>query len=191
MRRYPLATVISQSADGPFVSHLPLVVEQNGEELMLFGHLARANPHWRMMDGQMISVIFNGPNTYVTPKWYSENDVPTWNYAVVHAKGQSSLIEDSAGIQRCLEKLTQFAESGSSDPWEFWIPDDLSAPGIIEKVIVGFSIKIDHLQAKFKLSQNRSEQDRTGVIRGLQTRRDEMSREILNLMKTLISEKKP
>lgn len=183
MKSYPLATVISQTDKGPFVSHLPLVVEQVGNDLRLVGHLARGNPHWRMMDGQPVLVIFNGPNAYVTPKWYAENDVPTWNYAVVHISGTSSLIEDVTGIQRCLEKLTNAVETGS-DPWKFWIPDDLVGDGVLEKVIVGFTIKAESVQAKFKLSQNRSAEDRAGVIRGLETRSDQMSREICKLMKS-------
>lgn len=183
MRKYPLATVISQSNEGLFVSHLPLVVEKHGDDVVLIGHLARANHHWKLMNEQSVYVIFNGPNAYITPKWYAENGVPTWNYAVVHAKGTSSLIQDGAGIKSCLEKLSQFAEREISDPWSFWIPDDLSQPGVLEKAIVGFSIKIESLQPKFKLSQNRSDIDRDGVMRGLESRKDDMSYEVLMLMR--------
>lgn len=182
MRKYPLAIVISQSNEGPFISHVPLIVEQRGDDIVLLGHLARRNPHWKLMNEQSVYVIFNGPNTYITPKWYTKNDVPTWNYAVVHAKGISSLIQDSAGIKYCLEKISQFAEGKTPDPWKFWIPDDLSQPGVLEKAIVGFSIRIESIQSKFKLSQNRSEADRDGVVRGLENRKDDMSHEILHLM---------
>jgi transcriptional regulator len=186
LNNYPFATIISQTDDGPLVSHLPLIAEESDTGLVFFGHLARANPHWRMLDGKSVYVIFNGPHTYITPKWYAKNDVPTWNYAVVHAKGLSSLIEDARGIIHCLKQLTQHVKptsAGGDDPWEFWIPDDLAEPGVLEKSIVGFSIKVESLQAKFKRSQNRSEPDRAGVARGLATRTDDMSKEILALMK--------
>jgi transcriptional regulator len=183
MQKYPLATVISQTDEGPFVSHLPLVVEVSEDEITLLGHFARANPHWKAICKQPVYVIFNGPQAYITAKWYAENDVPTWNYAVVHLKGSCSLIEDSAGIQKCLKVLSDFAEKGSADPWEFWIPEDLAAPGVLEKAIVGFSIRVESIQSKFKLSQNRLEADRAGVIRGLEGRKDDASRAILELMK--------
>lgn len=184
MQKYPLATVISQTETGPFVSHLPLVVETNEDQVTLLGHLARANPHWRVMDGRPVYAIFNGPNAYITPKWYAENDVPTWNYAVVHVHGTCSLIEDSGGIQECLKKLSEFAEKESTDPWEYWIPEDLAAPGVLEKAIVGFSIRVESVQSKFKLSQNRSVADRAGVMRGLESRQNDASKAILEMMKS-------
>ncbi|MFL5812566.1 MAG: FMN-binding negative transcriptional regulator [Bdellovibrionia bacterium] len=183
MQKYPLATVISQTEQGPFVSHLPLVVEVTEDVITLFGHLARANPHSKYLGKQPVYVIFNGPQAYITPKWYAENDVPTWNYAVVHVKGSCTLIEDPAGIQKCLKVLSDFAEKDNADPWEFWIPEDLAAPGVLEKAIVGFSIQVESIQSKFKLSQNRSEADRAGVIRGLESRKDDASQAISALMK--------
>jgi transcriptional regulator len=183
MQKYPLATVISQTEQGPYISHLPLVVEANESEISLVGHLARANPHWKVLEKGSVTVVFHGPQAYITPKWYVENDVPTWNYAVVHVKGRCSLIEDPAGIQKCLKDLSDFAEKDNSDPWEFWIPEDLAAPGVLEKAIVGFSIQVESLQSKFKLSQNRSETDRAGVIRGLENCEDNASQAIMALMK--------
>ena len=85
IEKYPLETVISVTEAGPFVSHLPLVAENQESQLTLYGHLARANPHWKLLDRRDVYVVFNGPNAYITPTWYAENDVPTWNYAVVHA----------------------------------------------------------------------------------------------------------
>ncbi len=181
MADYPLATIISQTQSGPYISHLPLVVEQKGDELYLLGHLARANSHWKVMNGQSPLVIFHGPNAYITPQWYEQNDAPTWNYVVVHVTGNCTLIENSSDLQMCLEKLTDHVEVGSN-PWKFWIPEDLSGEGKLEKAIVGFSIKIESIQSKFKLSQNRSQQDRQRVIQGLIERGDEMSLKISKLM---------
>lgn len=181
MRASPLATLVSVDADQqPFVSHLPLIVERHGESLVLVGHLARANPHWKLLANSVATAIFHGPNAYITPKWYAENDVPTWNYAVVHARGRTTLIADRAGVIGCLEKLTAVVETGA-DRWQFWIPDDL-AKGV-ERHIVGFEMHVESLLSKFKLSQNRSEADRVGVMRGLSARADAGSRGVMDLMK--------
>jgi transcriptional regulator len=181
MRERPLATVISTGVNGhSFVSHLPLIVERDAERLVCIGHLARANPHWKLMAGGVATAIFHGPNAYITPSWYVENNVPTWNYAVVHVRGPVSLIEDRAGIVRCLEKLTDHVEHGP-DAWKFWIPDDLV--DVLEKSIVGFEIAVESLEAKFKLSQNRPDADRDRVIQGLERRQDAGSRGVAELMK--------
>ncbi|MGZ3749415.1 MAG: FMN-binding negative transcriptional regulator, partial [Pseudobdellovibrionaceae bacterium] len=164
------------------VSHVPLIAERTDEGLVLLGHLARANPHWKVLVGKPAYIIFNGPNSYITPKWYVENDVPTWNYAVMHIEGVCSLIQDAAGIQSCLKKMTVAVESGAASPWEFWIPEDLAGEGALEKAIVGFAVKVTSIKAKFKLSQNRSEADREGVVSGLRARTDEMSHEVAALM---------
>ncbi|MGE0760901.1 MAG: FMN-binding negative transcriptional regulator [Vicinamibacterales bacterium] len=187
MRGAPLATLVSVDADHqPFISHLPLIIEQEEANLVIVGHLARANAHWRLLAGREATAIFHGPNSYITPQWYTENDVPTWNYAVVHARGPVTLIEDRAGIVRCLEKLTAVVEDGMGR-WQFWIPDDLA--GGVERHIVGFQMQVKSLLAKFKLSQNRSAADRAGVMRGLGTRADDGSRGILALMEQWEMEK--
>lgn len=180
MRANPLATVISVDHDGsPFVSHLPLIVEHEGDGIVCIGHLARANPHWRLLDGRHATAIFHGPNAYITPSWYVQNSVPTWNYAVVHVQGVVTLIEDRAGIVRCLEALTAAVEQGP-EAWPFWIPENLR--DTLESAIVGFRMSVDTLQSKFKLSQNRSPADRDAVRRGLAGRSDEASHNVRALM---------
>ncbi len=181
-KKYPLATVISSTEAGPFISHLPLVAESKNGSLFLYGHLARANEHWKLLADRDVYVIFNGPQTYITPTWYAEDDVPTWNYAVVHMKGRSRLLENKSDIISCLEKITAQTEQNEPNSWKFWIPDDLAEKGVLEKAIVGFQVTVDSIQSKFKLSQNRSPLDRQGVIQGLSGRNDDMSREIRRLM---------
>ncbi|MBL7671442.1 MAG: FMN-binding negative transcriptional regulator [Bdellovibrionaceae bacterium] len=184
IEEYPLATLISIQDSSPFFSHIPLVVESNSDQLVLIGHIAKGNPHWRLMNEKPINVIFNGPNEYISPKWYIENDAPTWNYAVVHIEGHCSLIESLDGILDCLKKLSNASEGKSIDPWEFWIPEDLAAPGLIEKSIVGFKIEVQSLKAKFKLNQSRSEADLNGVIKGLEAKGTDSGRKVAALMKT-------
>lgn len=185
IEEYPLATLVSVQDVSPFFSHIPLVVESSSDQLVLIGHIAKGNPHWKWMNDQPIYVIFNGPNEYISPKWYVENDVPTWNYAVVHIEGHCSLIENLDGILDCLKKLSMASESKSKDPWEFWIPEDLAGPGVIEKSIVGFKIEVKSLKAKFKLNQSRSEGDLHEVIKGLEAKDTDRGRNLASLMSTV------
>ncbi|MGZ3797473.1 MAG: FMN-binding negative transcriptional regulator [Pseudobdellovibrionaceae bacterium] len=182
----PLATVISTTKGEPFVSHIPLIVQKYENGLKLIGHLARVNPHWKLIDGQPLTAIFHGPNAYITPNWYAENDVPTWNYAVVHAVGQGRLISDYDGIVACLKSLTAQVEAQSKNPWNFWLPTDLESSAELTSAITGFEIDVKDINAKFKLSQNRSLSDRNGTIAGLESERtDENSRKISELMKRI------
>ena len=180
MRAHPLATVISVDDDGnPFVSHLPLVIEPDGDGLVCIGHLSRANQHWKLLGGRRATAIFHGPDAYITPAWYEQNSVPTWNYVVVHVRGVVTLIEDRAGIVRCLEALTVTVEKGP-DAWQFWIPENLR--NTLESAIVGFHMSVETIQSKFKLSQNRSEADRARVLRGLAGREDDASQSLRAFM---------
>jgi transcriptional regulator len=183
MRAHPLATVISVDRDQPpFVSHLPLIVERRDDQLVIVGHLARANPHWKLLAGRQTTAIFHGPNAYITPTWYEECDVPTWNYAVVHVRGPVTLIDDRDGIVRCLEKLTAVVET-EPEGWQFRVPDDLAEH--LERHIVAFELRVESMASKFKLSQNRSAADREGVLRGLRARSDDGSRGILAILEEL------
>jgi transcriptional regulator len=180
----PLATIITCEQNEPFISHLPLVLEENEEkDWILVGHMARPNQHWKKIAGSTSTIIFHGPNAYITPKWYEHNDVPTWNYATIHLKGVTTLISDTNGIELCLKKLSDVSEKNSSDPWDFWIPDDLSGTSQLSSAIVGFKISITEVKAKFKLSQNRSPKDLEGILKGLEARQDAKSSEIAKLMR--------
>jgi transcriptional regulator len=182
IEEYPLATLTSIQDSTPFFSHIPLIAENVSDRLFLMGHMAKGNPHWKMMNEKPIHVIFNGPNEYISPKWYEKNDVPTWNYAVVHIEGHCSLIENLDGILACLKKLSKASEAKSDNPWEFWIPEDLAGPGVIEKSILGFKIEVKSLKAKFKLNQSRSEADLHGAIKGLEAQNTDSGRNMASLM---------
>jgi transcriptional regulator len=187
MDRYPFATVISAVGGESVISHLPLTPKINGDQIELIGHLARANPHWKQMANANITAVFLGAHTYITPKWYVENNVPTWNYSSVHASGIVNLIEDEIGIIDCLKELTTHVERHWPSGWEFFIPKDLLGPNLT-KNIVGFKIKVTNFNFKKKLSQNRNDEDRRGVIEGLSKRLDEQSKNVLNDMKKLYRE---
>ncbi len=184
MYRYPFATIITQTENGPFVSHLPLTPIWNGEDIELVGHLAVANPHSKLIANSAVTVVFNGPHTYISPTWYVEHDVPTWNYVVAHATGHTELYQNAESIIKCLKTLTTHVESLWPSGWVFSIPEDLQGT-VLEKSIVGFKIKVASLNFKKKLSQNRSKADQLGVLEGLKSRADEQSELILNEMKAL------
>ena len=182
MHKNPFAVLITVVDGKPLVSQLPITVKKNGDQLELVGHLARANPHSRALADHQATVIFQGAHTYITPVWYAQNDVPTWNYLTVHVTGHVDLIQDYEGIIVCLKDLAAQVEQYWPSGWEFFIPEDLST-GELEKNIVGFRIKVEEISFKKKLSQNRSAKDFSGILSGLAERTDENSLAILNEMK--------
>jgi len=171
MREFPLATLIRGGAElGADV--LPLDVERVGEGWRITGHVARANPLWREADGQPVLVVFQGPQGYVSPSWYASKAehhkvVPTWNYTMVQAHGTLRAIDDPAWVRAFVTRLTATHEGGRAMPWHVSdAPDDFIAA--TQRAIVGIEIEVTRLEGKFKLSQNRSAADRTGVVLGLE-----------------------
>jgi transcriptional regulator len=161
VRDHPLATLMS----GSWISHLPLLLEKRSSGLFLLGHMARANDHWRALERKECLAIFHGPQAYVSPLWYGECDVPTWNYLVAHLRGRASILSEREAV-RVLRKLSRRMEG--QEGWRFQIPADLTTS--LHQAIVAFEIEVTGVESKFKLSQNRSEEDRRGVIRGLKRR---------------------
>lgn len=179
MEQNPFATLVSVVEGRPVVSHLPLTPKWVGERVQLIGHLARANPMAKVLGQSPVTVIFQGAHTYITPMWYLEDDVPTWNYSAIQVDGDVQLIEDYEGILGCLKELNEHVERLWPSGWQFFVPDDLAGADVLPKAIVGFRILTNAIQFKRKLSQNRSMEDRAGVLRGLETRSDEQSRKVL------------
>jgi transcriptional regulator len=138
----------------------------------LRAHLARANPQWQALaEGAECLVVFQGPQAYVTPSWYATKRetgkvVPTWNYATVHAWGRPSVFEDPAWLHRQVTALTESRETPRAAPWAVAdAPEAFVASQL--KGIVGLEIPISRLEGKWKVSQNRPEADRAGVVEGL------------------------
>lgn len=184
MDKNPFATLISVVDGKPFVSHLPVTSQKKLDQIEVVGHLAKANPHWKYLNHTPLTIIFHGAHTYVTPQWYVEQDVPTWNYSVLHAWGQATLIEEEQEIIKCLKELTDHAERHWPSGWDFFIPEDLSG-GVLNRHIVGFKVKLNEYSYKKKLSQNRNPADRVGVLRGLESRKDQNSHAVLADMRKL------
>lgn len=149
------------SAEGkPEISHLPFVLDRAGDRLL--AHVARANPIWRLMDGTAeATAVFQGPNAYVSPDWYEKPRamVPTWNYAVVHVQGRPSVLDD-AGVIDLLVRLSAQHEAKLA-PKRPWTVDKLGEAQFsgLRKAIVGFALPLERIEAKIKMSQNRSPAD--------------------------------
>jgi transcriptional regulator len=172
MEEQPFASLITVGSSGLFASHIPMVLEQNGAMGRLKGHISRANTQWRDYTPSVQALaIFSGPQHYITPTWYPEKQetgkvVPTWNYVVVHAYGYLNVIEDGDWLMAHLQSLVNIHEADSPVPWKVGdAPPDYIASQV--KGIVGLEMAIERIEGKWKVSQNRSEQDRSGVARGL------------------------
>ncbi|WP_426150864.1 FMN-binding negative transcriptional regulator [Pseudomonas sp. DC3000-4b1] len=172
IREHSLGMLITQSAAGLQANPVPMLVVECAGRLELQGHLARANPQWRdLASGTPALVVFNGPNAYVSPNYYPSKArnpavVPTWNYLCVQARGTPRIIDDPEPLHDLVSRLTHQHEANQPHPWAV---EDAPADYIerMLKAIVGFSIAMEQLEGKRKLSQNRSLEDRQGVQRAL------------------------
>ena len=163
----PFGMLITTADGAPFVTHLPFLYEvADDTQGRLLGHVAKANPQWRhFAAGQEVLTVFQGPHAYVSPAWYASPGVPTWNYAVVHLRGRPRLIESAAALEALLERLTHAHEAAQTEPWKANLNGKRRDQ--LFNMIVGFEIEVTEIQAKFKLSQNRSVTDRQRVIQAL------------------------
>jgi len=169
MHDHPFATLITPAVPEPVVSHVPLLFVPGAEPHgMLIGHVARANPHWQQAAHAESIAVFHGPHAYVSPTWYEHpaRMVPTWNYAAVHAHGMLELIDAPEDKRHVLDALAHRFEHGRPAPWHFDMPP--RERDAMVGAIVAFRMRIRRLDAKFKLSQNRSDEDRARVVEGLQ-----------------------
>jgi transcriptional regulator len=171
MRAHPLATLVRGGAELS-ADVMPIAVERVGDTWRMTAHVARANPLWREADGQPVLLVFQGPQAYVSPSWYASKAehgkvVPTWNYTMVQVHGTLRAIDDPAWVRAFVTRLTETHEGGRDAPWHVSdAPEDFIAA--TQRAIVGLEIEVTRVEGKFKLSQNRSAEDRTGVVLGLQ-----------------------
>ncbi len=171
MTAAPLATLVRGGTDLA-ADILPLEVARAGTGWHITGHVARANPLWREADGQSVLAIFQGPQAYVSPNWYPSKAVhgkavPTWNYAMVQAHGTLRAIQDRAWLRAFVTRLTERNEVGRAVPWQVADAPADYLDALLE-AIVGIEIVVTKLEGKLKLSQNRSAEDRAGVVLGLE-----------------------
>ena len=176
MRAYPLATLATLGAQGLDANLVPLMWADDGTPHgVLRGHVARANPVWReAVPGTEALAIFHGPNAYISPSWYPSKRetgkvVPTWNYAIVQARGALRAIDDAAWLRELVEALTRTHEASMPQPWAV---GDAPPDYIVRMLdaIVGIELTLTSLQGKWKTSQNQPAVNRAGVVDGLRRR---------------------
>jgi len=172
MRAANLATLVTATAEGLLATPLPFMIDEGeGKSGVLYAHLARANAQWNTPAIGEAMVIFAGPDAYISPSWYAAKRehgkvVPTWNYSAVHAYGPVEFFEDDARLLEVVDRLTQLHERARLAPWAVTDAPDAYIRSQL-KGIVGVRIPITRIEAKRKMSQNRSADDRAGVAEGL------------------------
>jgi transcriptional regulator len=157
MREHPLASLVSTDDEGfPFVTHLPLHVQERGDALVLLGHCARPNPHWRYLQTRPQALVtFMGPQAYLSPSVYPDlARVPTWNYLAVHCRVQASLIDEPAAKDALLKQLIGDHEPPYAAQWR-GLGEEFAHKMLAG--IVAFELEVLDLQCKLKLNQHRHE----------------------------------
>ena len=187
IRAHPLGLLVTVGSSGLEANHIPFVLDPSAAVLQ--GHLARPNPQWQGCDPVTEAlVVFQGPEAYITPSWYAVKAetgkvVPTWNYAVVQVHGRLRVIEDRDWLRAQIEALTRSQEDRREHGWQV---TDAPASYVEAQIkgIVGIEIAIARIEGKWKVSQNRPERDRTGVVAGLREGGDEARQAMADLVAT-------
>lgn len=157
MRANNFAVIVTATGGEPGASHLPVLIEERGEGLVIVAHMAKSNPQWEQFyegaDAEDVMVVFHGPHAYVSPRWYADKErVPTWNYTAVHAYGKVHAFHAAQAKREAVGKLVAY-----HDP--LWQPEyEKLSPHYMEGMlngIVAFEIPVDRLETRWKLSQNR------------------------------------
>lgn len=183
MRKYSFGTIITSANNLPVATHLPFLIEEKGDQIIISSHFAKANPQALDVSGNANLIIFAEPHAYISPKNYEKDaNVPTWNYIAVHAYGKARLLNGEQAHLDLLERTINIYEADYLKQWQE-LPNDYKSKMI--KGIVGFEIIVTDLQAKSKLSQNRTEVEKENIIHSLSKSQFENGREIAQYMSSL------
>jgi transcriptional regulator len=183
MQRYSFATIVTTVNRIPEATHLPFLVKQENNKVLLLSHFAKANPQSAEIIDKTSLVIFTEPHAYISPKYYEkEENVPTWNYIAVHAYGKAQLIEQEDKKAELLKHTIEYYDAGYLQQWGK-LTDHYRSK--MMKGIVAFEIEVTDMQAKKKLSQNRSEKERENIVNSLGNSSDTNELEIAAYMKKL------
>jgi transcriptional regulator len=202
IQKHSFATLLTTDSNQvPVATHLPVLCEnRSGDEFVVLGHMARANPQWKSFrsttpsaaaaatpdseeqNAGEVLVIFQGPHAYISPSWYASSvAVPTWNYTAVHVYGNARLMTTDEELENLLAKTVSKFEQPLPKPWT-----DQNSPELreqLKKAIVGFEIEVTRIDAKFKLNQNRSVEDAQGACDVLSGSANQIERELADLMR--------
>lgn len=180
IKRFNFGTIVTLKDNFPNATHLPFLIEERGESIFLVSHFAKANKQWQELNENTL-VIFIEPHAYISPKFYEKTqNVPTWNYISVHCYGHGKILESDSEKLDVLEKSINFFDDSYKAQWDGL--DEKYKMGLL-KGIVAFEIEIDNVQAKKKLSQNKTENERNNIISSFENSEDANEKIIAEYMK--------
>ena len=181
LRQNEFATLVAHDGERPVASHLLMEIVEDGENLYVNGHMSKANSLWKILEKNAeVLVIFQGPHTYISPTWYNHVNVPTWNYQSVHIYGKPRVITEHREVYGLLKRLIDRHEANSQYRLETLSQD------FVEKEmrgIVAFQIQVTRIDANYKLSQNRDDENYRSIVSHLENRTDEPSGQVAEAMR--------
>lgn len=181
IRENEFATLAVNDGEKPVASHLLMEVTEEDGNILIYGHMSRANPLWKLLDpNREVLVMFQGPHTYISATWYNHVNVPTWNYVSVHAYGKPELVTDHDEVYALLSRLVKRHEGASEYRMET-LPQDFAEKEM--KGVIAFKVDVSRLEAAYKLSQNRNDEDYKNIIIQLEARGDELSAGVAKSMR--------
>ncbi|ALH99347.1 TPA: FMN-binding negative transcriptional regulator [Staphylococcus aureus] len=175
--------IVTEDQGKPLATHLPLIFQKNGADYYISGHIAKGNPQWKTLNGNgNVLIIYQGAHAYVSSSWYEKENVPTWNYQAVHLYGEATVLNEQETIDGLKTLLTKY-EQNRENP-VLW--DNLAENTQMQaKAIVGFKVKIKKIEAAYKMSQNRNEQDYNNIIKNLEDEHNSSSKAVADVMKEI------
>lgn len=183
MRRFSFGLIITAKNGFPVATHLPVVIREENDKIVLASHYAKANSQWEEIPSGKTLVVFNEPHAYISPKYYEKKlNVPTWNYLAVHAYGNGYILKKDEDALRILESMIDNYDAAYKNQWN-GLPMEYKLKMI--KGIVAFEIQVSELIGKKKLSQNKTENERNTIISAFENSESENVREIAEFMKRL------
>jgi transcriptional regulator len=187
MKRFSFATIITSKNDFPIATHLPFVIKEENDKLFLFSHVAKQNEQWKHIEDSKVLVIFSEPHAYISPTNYEKDvNVPTWNYISVHAYGKGQLITRQEDVISLLESTIDNYEASYREQWNR-LPEKYRSGQIMG--IVGFKIEVTAIEAKEKLSQNKTLTEQQKIIDTLSVSKDTNEQTTAEYMKQNLQSK--
>ncbi|MBO3063725.1 FMN-binding negative transcriptional regulator [Mammaliicoccus fleurettii] len=180
MLEHQFVTIITNDGDKPIATHVPINIHEKNGGIYVTGHLAKNNDQWRLLNkASNVLIIFQGPHAYISSTWYEKEDVPTWNYQSVHVYGDSRLLSESELIEDLTYLLNKY--EGHRENGATW---DNMSENTRKQIngIIGFEIEVKEIQAAYKLSQTRTEQDKNNIISKLKESGDHLDIAIAKIM---------
>lgn len=188
LRQNNFPALVSHDGEKLTATHLPVeIIEGKEGTLTILGHMSRANPQWKSFGEQEVLLIFQGAHTYISPRWYNHVNVPTWNYMMVHVYGRVRAVEGEE-LHSLLSQLVRSHEAGTSYRLEN-LPEEFVQKEM--KGVFGFALEVTRIDAGYKLSQNRNDEDHENIVHELEGRGDENSLGIAKEMKNTRADNSP